>query len=341
MEVLVSFINGDPDRPIITGCLFNGHNHVPYALPEHKTRSTFKTASSPGGGNSNELRYEDKAGSEEIYLHAAKDYQEHIEHNSHSHIVNDRQQLIEGQFISDVRGEHHHTVHGTSHWHAKADEHHTIDGSRHTNIGNKELIEAGQELHYHAGNKIVINAGKTLTATGGGSFLKLDASGVTLVGPTVKINSGGSAGKGSGAAALLSQILAVSKSRRAGKGTMQLQPQSTPLNQLLTSSKIGTNAHVNSLIEGQNTDSDTADISFRFVTTLGKPLKQVPYHVSTDASNTPADKPSGTTTKDGSTGVVSTTLNETVTVNVMWPKYVVEEKVEEKKEQKSWLPDWF
>ena len=193
MEVLVSFINGDPDRPIITGCLFNGNNQLPYALPEHKTRSTFKTASSPGGENSNELRFEDKAGREEIYLHAAKDYQERIENNSHSHIVNDRQQLIEGQHIFEVRGEHHHTVHGTRHWHAKADDHHTIGGNRHTKIGNKALIEAGQELHYHAGNKIVINADQTLTASGGGSFLKLDASGVTLVGPTVRIIPKGAA----------------------------------------------------------------------------------------------------------------------------------------------------
>ncbi|GGB51500.1 hypothetical protein GCM10011502_25790 [Oceanisphaera marina] len=203
MEVLVSFINGDPDRPIITGCLFNGNNQLPYALPEHKTRSTFKTASSPGGEGSNELRFEDKAGSEEIYLHAARDYQERIENNSHSHIVNDRQQLIEGQHIFEVRGEHHHTVHGTHHYQSQADEHHVVDGSRHTLIANKELVSAGQEIHLSTGQKVVLEAGAELTFKAGGSFLKLDPSGVTLVGPTIDLNNGGQPSAGSRSKILL------------------------------------------------------------------------------------------------------------------------------------------
>jgi type VI secretion system secreted protein VgrG len=73
MEVLVEFLDGDPDQPLVTGCVYNGKNKVPYALPQHKTRSTFKTDTHEGEGY-NELRFEDQKGREEIYLHAQLDH---------------------------------------------------------------------------------------------------------------------------------------------------------------------------------------------------------------------------------------------------------------------------
>lgn len=69
-EVLVEFLEGNPDRPFITGRLYNGLFVPPYALPEGKTRTSIQTASTPGGGGSNEIRFEDKAGSEEIMIHS-------------------------------------------------------------------------------------------------------------------------------------------------------------------------------------------------------------------------------------------------------------------------------
>src|SRR5690606_18341332 len=71
---VVDFIDGDPDRPIVVGCLYNGANPTPYALPDDKTKSTIKSSTSPGGGGYNELRFEDQAGAEEVYLHAQRDY---------------------------------------------------------------------------------------------------------------------------------------------------------------------------------------------------------------------------------------------------------------------------
>ena len=73
-EVIVGFEEGDPDRPIITGRVYHGNNTPPYALPAEKTRSTIKSNSTKGGGGSNELRFEDKKGSEEIYIHGQKDW---------------------------------------------------------------------------------------------------------------------------------------------------------------------------------------------------------------------------------------------------------------------------
>lgn len=73
-EVIVDFLEGDPDRPIITGRVYHGMNKPPYPLPAEKTRSTIKSNSSPGGGGFNEFRFEDKKGNEEVFLHGQKDW---------------------------------------------------------------------------------------------------------------------------------------------------------------------------------------------------------------------------------------------------------------------------
>ncbi|MBV1861565.1 MAG: hypothetical protein KUG77_24315 [Nannocystaceae bacterium] len=71
-EVVVGFLGGNPDRPVVTGCLWTGGKTPPGALPETKTCTTLRTQSSPGGEGFNELRFEDAAGSEEVFLHAQR-----------------------------------------------------------------------------------------------------------------------------------------------------------------------------------------------------------------------------------------------------------------------------
>lgn len=88
-EVIVDFLEGDPDRPIITGRVYHGTNNPPYGLPGEKTKSTIKSNSSPGGGGSNELRFEDKKGSEEIYLHGQKDWTIGIENDKNQTVGHD------------------------------------------------------------------------------------------------------------------------------------------------------------------------------------------------------------------------------------------------------------
>ncbi len=80
MEVLVEFLEGDPDKPLVTGCVYNGKNDVPYKLPENKTVSTFRTDTHQGEGF-NELRFEDKKDKEEIFVHGQKDMNTKIENN--------------------------------------------------------------------------------------------------------------------------------------------------------------------------------------------------------------------------------------------------------------------
>src|SRR5690606_19180682 len=85
----------------------------------------------------------------------------------------------------------------------RADDHLTVASNQHVKLGQGQFIEAGQEIHLSSGMKLVLEAGSEITFNVGGSFVKLDPGGVTLVGPSVKMNSGGSAGQGSGARPLV------------------------------------------------------------------------------------------------------------------------------------------
>ena len=216
MEVLITFLEADPDQPLVTGCLYHKEHEVPYELPAHKTRSVFKTLSSPGGGGYNELRIEDKKGEEQIYLHAQKDWDENIEHNQTVRVGNERHDTVEANSYSEFKAEEHRTTHADRKTEIKANDHLTVGTSQHVKLGTAQLTQAGNEIHYHAGDKVVIDAGMELTAKGGGSFLKLDPSGISLGGAMLKINSGGSPGGGSGLAIKLPGLPGLADSDAAG-----------------------------------------------------------------------------------------------------------------------------
>ncbi|MGB4074349.1 type VI secretion system tip protein TssI/VgrG [Pseudomonas sp.] len=216
MEVLVTFLEGDPDQPLVTGCLYHKAHVVPYALPANKTRSLFKTLSSPGGGGYNELRIEDKKGAEQIYLHAQRDWDENIEHDQKIRIGNQRHDTVEANSYSQFLAEEQRTTHADRKVETRSNDHLTVGATQHVKVGVGQYVEAGNEIHYYAGNKVVIDAGMELTASGGGSFLKLDPGGVTLSGATIKLNSGGGPGKGSGISILPPTIPGAADTDKAG-----------------------------------------------------------------------------------------------------------------------------
>ena len=199
-EVVVSFLEGDPDQPLITGRTYHAVNTPPYALPEHKTRTVIRTQSHKGEGF-NELRFEDQAGEEQIWLHAQKDLELLTNNDRTEEIGNDSFLTVHHDRIGEIHADDHLTVHGSRHTQIDGDDHLIVDASRHEKYGRAQLVEAGQEIHHKAGMKVVIEAGAEITLKAGGSFVKLDPSGVTIVGSQVKINSGGSPGSGSGQAA--------------------------------------------------------------------------------------------------------------------------------------------
>ncbi|MDM5074656.1 type VI secretion system tip protein TssI/VgrG [Aeromonas bestiarum] len=196
-EVIVSFLEGDPDQPIVTGRTFHATNRPPYELPANKTRTVLRTETHQGEGF-NELRFEDQAGQEEIYIHGQKDLNVLIENDAAWHIKHDEHRDIDNERVTRIKANDHLTVEGEKRDHIKADYSLTVDASLHQKLAQSLLVEAGQEVHIKVGNKIVLEAGSELTLKVGGSFVKVDPSGVTLVGPTIKMNSGGSPGSGSG-----------------------------------------------------------------------------------------------------------------------------------------------
>jgi type VI secretion system secreted protein VgrG len=103
-EVVVTFLEGDPDRPLVTGSVYHATNVPPYALPAGKTKSTLKTSSYPDGGGSNELSFEDQKGAEEVYLHAQRDLSVKVEHNRTEHVDNDETTTIGANRTTHVTG---------------------------------------------------------------------------------------------------------------------------------------------------------------------------------------------------------------------------------------------
>jgi len=93
-EVVVSYLEGDPDRPLITGAVYNGEQAVPYPLPNEQTKSTVKTNTSKGGAGFNEIRFEDKKDSEELYFHAQKDQNIVVEHDRAKKVLNNETNTI-------------------------------------------------------------------------------------------------------------------------------------------------------------------------------------------------------------------------------------------------------
>ncbi|WP_312944150.1 type VI secretion system Vgr family protein [Stutzerimonas kunmingensis] len=230
MEVLVTFLEGDPDQPLVTGCLYHKEHQVPYDLPANKTRTVFKTLSSPGGGGYNELRIEDRKGAEQIYLHAQRDWDENIEHDQKIRVGHERHDTVEANSYSEFRAEEHRTTHADRKTEIRANDHLTVGNSQHLKIGTGQFIEAGNEIHLSSGLKVVLEAGSELSFKAGGSFIKLDASGITMVGPVIKINSGGAPGNGSGAAPIAPTLPKPADTAPVGEkiGTANLNPLPAP-----------------------------------------------------------------------------------------------------------------
>ncbi|MBY8048718.1 type VI secretion system tip protein VgrG, partial [Vibrio fluvialis] len=208
-EVIVSFLNGDPDQPIVTGRTYHATNTAPYTLPDNKTKTVLRTETHQGQGY-NELSFEDQAGSEQIYLHAQKDFDGLIENDHTSVIKHDKHLTVENDRFTHIKNNQHLTVGGESRTKIVADSSVEIAGASQNKVAKLIAVQTGREISLKGGTKIVVEAGAEVTLKAGGSFVKVDAGGVHLSGSAINLNAGGSAGSGSsygGKSALLAKDL--------------------------------------------------------------------------------------------------------------------------------------
>lgn len=170
-EVIVDFLEGDPDRPLITGRVYNAEQVVPYSLPDNQTRSTFMSRSSKGGtaSNYNEVRFEDKKDSEQIFINAEKDMDLRVEKesrefvgaNRHLIVKANQQELVEGDKHGHVKGKHFEKIEG--------DMSLQVNGKQMQKIGGDQSIELDSDQKEKVVGNISLQVGKNQTTKVGGN----------------------------------------------------------------------------------------------------------------------------------------------------------------------------
>ena len=223
-EVLVSFLEGDPDRPVITGRVYNEDQMPPYTLPDYQTRSTFMSRSSKGGGSSNynELRFEDLKGEEQIFMNAEKDMdlrvendsREYIGANRHLIVTANQQEKINADKHVQVVGSHFEKITGNMSLQVTGNQMESVTGNKSLSVtgnqnesitGNVSLsVTGGQNdsvtmgyamtamsIHLTANAGIVIECPAGITLKSGASSVDVSPGGVFITGtPMAFINSG-------------------------------------------------------------------------------------------------------------------------------------------------------
>ncbi|MDF3607463.1 type VI secretion system tip protein TssI/VgrG [Paracoccus sp. DMF-8] len=228
MEVVVEFLEGDPDRPLVTGCVYNGKNNVPYPLPANKTVSTFKSDTHEGSGY-NEFRFEDQAGREEVFMHAQKDHNTIIE-NDESHSIghdrsktvgNDQSEAIGHDKVISVGNDHRETIGNDMYYDVGQNQQENYGRDHIHRVGNihkqavfaDHLYEVGRNFEGEVFGRYTLDVGETITnntrihtlmayekmqVKGPGGKITIDASGITLEAGTIWLKGnvimGGSGG---------------------------------------------------------------------------------------------------------------------------------------------------
>ena len=183
-EVVVAFLEGDPDQPLVIGRVHNAEQKTPYDLPANASVSTIKSRSMGGGADEfNELRFEDKAGSEYVLLHAQKDRLEFVEETLKAEIGVDEHRIVKGNRKEKIEGDQHHQVVGAvkqkvdGKWSLKVADEMMIgtDAKAHLKSaqdlrvegGTKVSLKAGTELHVKAGQNTGLDSGMNVHIKGG------------------------------------------------------------------------------------------------------------------------------------------------------------------------------
>ena len=229
-EVIVEFLEGDPDRPIITGRVYNADQMPPYALPANMTQTGIKTRSTLGGGvaNFNEIRFEDKKGDEQLYIHAEKnqdievendethsvgnDRKKTVDHDETTHVKHDRTETVDNNETITIGNDRTETVNGNEKINIAKNRTESVTGNENVSItgnrdesvqGNETVSVTGKLDHsimgaasYTSPTSITLNVGgstveikpTSITLSFGASSIKIDAMGIAQMGPKISLN---------------------------------------------------------------------------------------------------------------------------------------------------------
>jgi type VI secretion system secreted protein VgrG len=194
-EVIVEFLEGDPDLPIVTGRVYNADCMPPYDLPANKTMTTLKSNSSKGSGGFNELRFEDKKGEEQVFIHGEKNLDVRIKNDAFEWIGHDQNLVVKNSLIEHVELDHSETIDRDHKELVKRYFNSTITGKVAQSVGGSlslqvtgDVAEVFQGSHsegvtnnyYVKANNIVIEAMTNVTIKVGSSYIAIEASGITI-----------------------------------------------------------------------------------------------------------------------------------------------------------------
>lgn len=173
-EVIVSFLNGDPNRPIITGSVYNGDNVAAYSLPQHKTKTVWRSKLYKND-NFNEISFDDKEGYELLSLYAARNYLLFIKDNKEEKIKACKHLVIEKNSYTKVNGEKHLYIDGVARYYYQSD--FDLIAKKINLKSNKTIKINGQTIVIKGTNELIFNVA--------GSILKINAAGIFLKAPSI------------------------------------------------------------------------------------------------------------------------------------------------------------
>ncbi|GAB2588584.1 type VI secretion system Vgr family protein [Nitrincola alkalisediminis] len=208
-EVIVDFYDGNPDRPIITGRVYNAEQMPPNSLPANKTRSTIRSKSHKGKGF-NEFSFEDEAGNEFIYIHAQKNMEVQVQNSHHKRVEYDDTATIGNNSYLAVAQDRIEKVDQNQHTTIIGNLTEKIDGNQGVTLGGSQHSKVGGDMTYKVSGEIVLDASK-ITLVSGGASIVITSGGINIA-PSINV---GSASPGTAAIPSIPEILEVA----AGAGS--------------------------------------------------------------------------------------------------------------------------
>jgi type VI secretion system secreted protein VgrG len=202
-EVIIEFLEGDPDQPIITGRVYNAQAMPPYEPKSNKTISTIKSNSSKGGGGFNEIRFEDKKGDEQIFIHAEKDLHIRVKNDRREWVTNDRHLIVANDKFEEVKNERNEIVAKNHSEEIGEDRDLTVKGNEAKEVGKdlsltvKGNVDEAFEMDHTEETtnnytlkamEVTIEAKSKIELKVGGSSITMDPGQIELKAPKVSIN---------------------------------------------------------------------------------------------------------------------------------------------------------